>query len=183
MWTTTAIWRGRGRPVRASAVSFCGRRQPLLNSPGQFVLPLGRHEGLLARHLQVGVAGDVGGLDGAAADLLSPSDVGAAERVRTRTREVAAHRSRGRVQRLPDARVPHWLLRVVLLGEDPSVLMGDLLHLHPRAALLDKVAQRERAVATLRLGLVHVAVPDALLDGDGAGIQIQVLQLWSQDFR
>ena len=52
-------------------------REPLLNPPRQFILPFRCNERVLARHFKVAVAGDLGGLDRAAADFLTSGDVGA----------------------------------------------------------------------------------------------------------
>ena len=48
------------------------------------------HDRVLLGDLRVGVAGDLAGLDAAAADFLLPGDIGAAEGVRPKAGEVAA---------------------------------------------------------------------------------------------
>ena len=87
----TGSWRLRpetlGRPARRPLAVLAevgpwlprGPCELLLDSPRQLVLPLRRDERVLTRHLEAAVAGDFGGFDGAAADLLPPGDVGAAE--------------------------------------------------------------------------------------------------------
>jgi hypothetical protein len=47
-----------------------------LDTPRQFVLTFGRDEGVLARHFQIAVAGDLGSFDRATTDLLPPRDIG-----------------------------------------------------------------------------------------------------------
>lgn len=81
--------RGRNR-WHALVPLLRGAGELLLNAAREFVLPLGRHGGVVARHLKVGVASDFGGLDRAAADLLPPGDIGSSERVRPQTGEVGA---------------------------------------------------------------------------------------------
>jgi len=67
-----------------------GLRQLVLNPARQFVLSLQLHEGVILGDLGAGVAGDLGGLDGGAADLLTPGDVGAPEGVWPEAFKVAA---------------------------------------------------------------------------------------------
>ena len=84
-------WRRFGRDLtrRWSFSLLACFSELLLDSPRQFILPLRRHEGILAGHFQVAVARDLRSLDGAAADLLSPGNVGASEGVWPQAGEVA----------------------------------------------------------------------------------------------
>jgi hypothetical protein len=67
------------------------------------------------------VAGDFGGFDGAAADLLPLGNVGAVEGVRAEPGEVAAFGSCGLVERVAHARVPKRLRRVAPPAENQCV--------------------------------------------------------------
>ncbi len=53
----------------------------LLDAACQLVLALGRDEGVFAGHFQIAVARDLGGFNGAAANLFPLSDICSAERV------------------------------------------------------------------------------------------------------
>jgi hypothetical protein len=80
------------RCLRLAVLFRGGLGKFLLDSPRQFVLPLRCHEGILTGHFQIAVAGDFGGFDRAATDLLPPSDVYSPERVLPQTGEIAALR-------------------------------------------------------------------------------------------
>ncbi len=67
------------------------------------------------------MAGDLGCLDGAAADLLPPRDVGAAEGVRSQAGEVATLVLGGLVECVADAGVPERLVMIPLLVKHPGV--------------------------------------------------------------
>jgi hypothetical protein len=80
IWRTLqprALRRGRVRAATGRGLS-----QRLLDGAGQGVLSVERHERIVTSHLDVAVTRDLGCLDGAAADFLPPSDVGAPERVK-----------------------------------------------------------------------------------------------------
>lgn len=73
-----------------SALLFFSRsRQPVLDGAGQILLPLDLDLRILLGHPNGAVAGDLGSLDSAAADLLPPRDIGPPEGVRAQPREVA----------------------------------------------------------------------------------------------
>jgi len=74
-----------------------GSRQGLLDPAREFVLPLCCDERILAGHFEVTVTCDLAGFDGATADLLPPSDVGATEGVWPQAGEVAVLLLRGLV--------------------------------------------------------------------------------------
>ena len=76
-----------------------GERQLLLDTAGQFVLPFGCDKRVLAGHVQPGVTRDFRSLNGSAADLLAPGDVGPPEGVRSETRKIAAFSSRRMMKR------------------------------------------------------------------------------------
>ena len=77
---------------------FPGFRAPALNPARQFVLPLQLDDCVLLGDLGVGVAGDLAGLDAAAADFLPPRDVGAAQRVGPEAPRLQFLRCRHRLQ-------------------------------------------------------------------------------------
>ena len=87
----------QGRDSRLGVQPACLGKL-VLNTPRQFVLALGRHQGIFSGHFQIAVPGNLGGFDGAAADLLPPSDVGSPEGVRPQAGEIATL-CRGRVER------------------------------------------------------------------------------------
>jgi hypothetical protein len=149
-----------------------GGRQPLLYPPGQFVLPLRRHERVLAGHLQVGVASDLRCLDRAAADFLPPGDVGAAEGVRAQARKVATFGGRRLMQGVADAGVPQRLVMIPLLVKHPGIgfraVRGGSF-----AESGGKVADAQDPAAVLALRATDVLVPDALLNLDGRGVEVR----------
>ena len=98
-------WRGRDDGAQC-LVFWRGAGKLLLDAAGEFILPLRRDEGVFAGHLQVAVASDLRGFDGAAADLLPPRNIRAPERVRPEAFEVAALRLRCLMQRVAHAGVP-----------------------------------------------------------------------------
>ena len=68
---------GRGHNSNRVLLKLLGRIGELrLNASRQLILPLGRDEGVLARHFKIAMAGNLRSLDGATADLLPPRDVG-----------------------------------------------------------------------------------------------------------
>ena len=93
----------------------------LLNPACQFILPLGRDEGVFAGHLQIAVASDLRGFDGATANLLPPRDVRASERVRPEAFEVASLGIRRLMQRIAHAGIPQRLSRRPFLLEHEFV--------------------------------------------------------------
>jgi hypothetical protein len=75
--------------------------------------------------------------------------------VRSKSGEIAAFGGRGLLERLPNARVPHRLALVLVLREDPGLLvlqLGD-----PLPVSVNQVAQRQRALALLRLGRIAIS--------------------------
>lgn len=75
------LWRSRccrGWDDGAQFWLFCRDGKLLLDAAGELILAFGGDEGVFAGHLQVAVASDLRGFDGAAADLLSigtPGDI------------------------------------------------------------------------------------------------------------
>ena len=61
-----------------------------LNATRQFFLAPQLHDRVLFCDFGIGMAGDLGSLDAAAANLLAPGDVGPPQRMRTKAKEVAA---------------------------------------------------------------------------------------------
>jgi hypothetical protein len=70
---------------RTRSPSFFVAASPklLLAAPRELILAFGRDKRILASHLQIAVAGDLGRFNSASADLLPPSDVRAPETVRS----------------------------------------------------------------------------------------------------
>ncbi|MEK7992645.1 MAG: hypothetical protein AAB403_02465, partial [Planctomycetota bacterium] len=167
------LWR---RGWGGSLTNLASPRQLLLDSPRQLVLTFRSHECVGARHLKVVVAGDLGGLNGAAADLLLPRHVGAAEGVGPETGEVAAFVLGGLMQRVADAGIPEALSRRPFLLEHEFVFVAAI-----RGGLLPEthheIADAQRAPAVLALRAALILVSDALLDFDRGGVQVDVLPL------
>jgi hypothetical protein len=120
-------WRLRcfRRPTRWRALSlFDCLSELLLNAPRQLILPLGRDECVFAGHFQIAVAGDLGRLDGASADLLPPRDVRPPERVWSGSGEIASLRLCRLMGSIAHARIPQRLgTTVILLRSLPSTVM------------------------------------------------------------
>ena len=151
-------------------VRLLRRLGPLVLNPArQLLLALQLDDRVFLGDLRARMACDLAGLDAGAADLLPPRDVGAAERVRAETEEVAD-------PRLPAAfwsalRTPESqrrLLRVIVLWEDPGVRARCFRAGNPHLISRRQRAERQDAPALGRLRLVDVAAPVALFDPDGA---------------
>ena len=126
------------------------------------------------------MTGDLGRFDGAAADLLPPRDVGAAERVRPQALEVATFRACGLVERVADRRIAHWPVRGPLLIKDPALGSG-VFGRGFLAEPLDRIPDAKHAPAVLGLWAADMLVPDALFDLDRPGVQVHVLPLQAKD--
>ena len=68
----------------------CRRLQAALNGLRQFLLPFDPHKRVLAGHLDLGVAGDLGHFNRGSADFLAPGDVRAAEGAGVEALEIVA---------------------------------------------------------------------------------------------
>jgi hypothetical protein len=102
-------------------------RELLLDAPRQLILPFGRDEGVFASHFQIAVASDLGRLDGASADLLSPSNVRPPERVRSESGEIASLCLGRLVESIANTRIPERLSRrAFLLEPDPASCRGNV---------------------------------------------------------
>ncbi len=109
------------------------------------------------------MAGNLGRLDGAAADLLAPGDIGAPEGVRPEARKVATLGSCGLVERVANARVPQRLSGCSLLLEDERIWRGVVLGSFPTITR-KQVADAQAPFAIFALWATDVLVPDSLLD-------------------
>ena len=126
-----------------------------LDAPCERVVRLHADDRVLQRGVHLGVASDLAGLDSAAAHVLPPRDVGAAQGMRPKTGEVEAEvlrivgilfdRARSVLERLADARVPPGLRQVHILREDPIIGPASLEAGDPLFVLLRQHAERQRA--------------------------------------
>ena len=137
--------------------------QPVLDGAGGYFLAFELGAGVVVGLADGGVAGDLGGFDGAGSGFLPPGDVDAAEGVGSESFEVAAGGDGSVVDGFADARIPHRAVRIAGLREDPGVRRGGAAAC---ALEVHEAAQREGAVAGFGLGGVDVAAPVALLDRD-----------------
>lgn len=133
---------GRGPPLFSSAAS----ESFFLDAGRQFVLALGLHESGAAGHFEIAVADSHGRLAGAAADLLSPSDVGAVEGMRPEAHEGAILRLGGLMQGGAHACIPEWFFTGALLVENERFRLTIVSGSFPAQALT-RVSDSQGAAA------------------------------------
>src|SRR3989304_10267802 len=168
---------------RSAPRSMGGLLKPFLNRPRQFLLPPQLDVSVVVGHVDAAVARDLAGLDRAGAHLLPPSDVGTPEGVQTEAREVMFDCSCRNFECLPNARVPHGPLRVVLLLEEPLMRLRDVLLRNPILVAGNQGPEGEYPPAVLGFRAVHVASAVALLDVKGTLLQIEVVQREAEPLR
>jgi hypothetical protein len=110
------------------------------------------------------------GFDARRAFLLPPRDIGAPERVRTETGQIAALDRCRPPRSLPDAGIPQRQGAAVRQGEDP-LLRVRAFRRGLEAVAFNEISQRKRALPGLRFRIVDVIAPVALHDAADATLQ------------
>ena len=174
-------WRSAGGgllgylPIRVSELG--------LNKARQFILPFSGNKSVVASHLEIAVAGDLRRFDGAAADLLPPSDIRSPERVRSEPKEIAAFGLGSLMESIADAGVPQRPSRRALLLEHERIRRGARRRWPlrssdptkspmPKVRLLSSLLGRSMSWCQTRCSILIVA-----------GVEIHVLPLQPEHFR
>jgi hypothetical protein len=161
---------------RGASLPAGGTLEAPLEGPCQIFLSSQLHVRVVVGHAHAAMTSNLTGLNGTGAHLLPPGDVGTPEGVQAEAREVVFDCSCRNFECLPNARVPHGPLRVVVLLKEPLLwLRNDLLR-NPILLAGNQGPECEYAPAVLGFRDVNVASAVALLDVKGALLQIEVFQ-------